>query len=272
MTLRRRMLALLPATALLTALAGVPAAAPAAAAPDLPCRPTAAHPEPVVLVHGTFANGTNSWQYIGNALRANGYCVFTLEYGGRPGSPFGGLAPVKESAQQLATFVDAVLAKTGASKVDLVGHSQGGMMPRWYIDRLGGADKVDDLVGLSSSNHGTTFNGLFTLAKQFPGGTETLLAGCPACRDQEVGSPFMQELNGGGDNLSPSVTYTVIQTRFDEVVTPYTSAFLDGATNIELQDVCPTHPTDHLGVLYDPAVVTLTLNALDPGRPQRVFC
>ena len=267
----RRLLRLLPAAALLAGLAAVPTASPAAAAIDVPCRPTAAHPEPVVLVHGTFANGSNSWQYAAPVLRANGYCVFTLEYGGEPFSPFGGTGPVKESAAQLAAFVDGVLAKTGASKVDIVGHSQGGMMPRWYIDRLGGAAKVDDLIGLASSNHGTDANGLFTLAKQYDA-EELFFARCAACRDQDSGSTFMQELNGGGDNLSPAVSYTVIQTRYDEVVTPYTSAFLAGAKNILLQDVCPTHPTDHVGIAYDPAVVTLVLNALDPTRQQRVYC
>ena len=40
--------------------------------------------------------------------------------------------------------------------LDLVGHSQGGMMPRYYVKNLGGAAKVDDLIGLSPSNHGTT--------------------------------------------------------------------------------------------------------------------
>ncbi len=62
-----------------------------------------------------------------------------------------------------------MLAATGAKKVDLVGHSQGGMMPRYYIKNLGGASKVDTLVGLAPSNHGTTLEGLFTLAGYFPG-------------------------------------------------------------------------------------------------------
>ena len=58
---------------------------------------------------------------------------------------------------------------TGASQVDIVGHSQGGMMPRYYIKFLGGAAKVHTLVGLAPSNHGTTLDGLFTLASYFPG-------------------------------------------------------------------------------------------------------
>ncbi len=58
-----------------------------------------------------------------------------------------------------------VLAATGAKQVDIVGHSQGGMMPRYYLRFLGGAAKVETLVGLAPSNHGTTVNGLFTLGR-----------------------------------------------------------------------------------------------------------
>ena len=52
-----------------------------------------------------------------------------------------------------------MLAGTGASKVDIVGWSQGGMMPRYYINNLGGASKVNMLVGFAPSNFGTTWTG-----------------------------------------------------------------------------------------------------------------
>ena len=60
--------------------------------------------------------------------------------------------------------VDRVLAATHARQVDVVGHSQGGMMPRYYIEFLGGAAKVHVLVGLAASNQGTTLNGFVKLA------------------------------------------------------------------------------------------------------------
>ncbi|OEV22738.1 lipase, partial [Streptomyces nanshensis] len=53
-------------------------------------------------------------------------------------------------------------------QVDIVGHSQGGMMPRYYLKFLGGAPKVNALVGIAPSNHGTTLSGLAALADQFP--------------------------------------------------------------------------------------------------------
>jgi triacylglycerol esterase/lipase EstA (alpha/beta hydrolase family) len=46
---------------------------------DWSCRPTAAHPYPVVLVHGTFGNMTDSWQALSPLLANNGYCVFALD-------------------------------------------------------------------------------------------------------------------------------------------------------------------------------------------------
>jgi triacylglycerol esterase/lipase EstA (alpha/beta hydrolase family) len=117
------------------------------------------HPYPVVLVHGTAENRLDNWLAMSPALEAAGYCVYALNYGSYNGSgALGvyGIGRIEASARELADFVDSVLAATGASKVDLVGHSQGGMMPRYYIKNLGGDGKVDDLVGLSPSNHGTT--------------------------------------------------------------------------------------------------------------------
>ena len=120
------------------------------------CKPTAAHPYPVVLVHGTFGDMTDSWQAASPLLANNGYCVFALNYGGSPGNPIQAYGPIPKSAAELRNFVNKVLKATGAPQVDIVGHSQGGMMPRYYIKFLGGAPKVHTLVGLAPSNHGTT--------------------------------------------------------------------------------------------------------------------
>lgn len=112
---------------------------------------------------------------------------------------------------------------------------------------LGGASKVHTLVGLAPSNHGTTLDGLFTLASLIPG-ANAVFFDCPACVEQEAGSPFMTHLNGGGDTV-PGVQYTVIESTNDEVVTPYQSAFLSGpgVTNITLQAQCPLDQGEHMG-------------------------
>src|ERR1700750_1485997 len=164
---------------------------------DWSCKPSAAHPRPVVLVHGTFADMSDSWQALSPLLKNNGWCVFALNYGSYAGSGAIGVygtGEIRSSAQELSAFVDKVLTATGAAEVDMVGHSQGGMMPRYYLKFLGGAAKVHTLVGLSPSNHGTTLLGLAILAGFFPGATGLL---CPACEEQIVGSAFLGELNSG---------------------------------------------------------------------------
>jgi triacylglycerol lipase len=224
---------------------------------DWSCRPSAERPHPVVLVHGTFGDMTVSWNLISPALKSGGYCVFALDYGRR------GTGPIEASAGELAAFVDRVLAATGAARVSLVGHSQGGMMPRYYIKFLGGAAEVDDLVGLSPSNHGTESSGTpFAEA-----------LGCVSCGQQRAGSEFLLSLNAG-DETPGEVSYTVVQTSHDEVVVPYTSAFLapgPNTTNVLIQERCPLDPVEHLGIIYDPVALQWIQNALaqpgpaDPG-------
>jgi triacylglycerol esterase/lipase EstA (alpha/beta hydrolase family) len=255
-------------------------AAKALAAPGLPgannwsCKPSAAHPRPVVLVHGTFANGTVNWLSDAPILASRGYCVFALTYGAKAGVPLlRAIAPVADSAAQLSTFVDGVLAATGTSQVDIVGHSQGGMMPRYYLKFLGGAGKVHTLVGLAPSNHGTTLDGIALLARQFPGAIDLLNSGCPACGDQVVGSSLLTKVNSGGDTVS-GVSYTVISTRYDEVVTPYRTQFLSGGDvkNVTLQNLCAADISEHAAIAFDPVALHETENALDPAHATTTNC
>jgi triacylglycerol lipase len=224
---------------------------------DWNCRPPAAHPYPVVLVHGTFFSTAISWETLAPMLVAKGYCVFALDYGSN------GTAPVENSARELATFVDRVLRATGSSRVDIVGHSQGGMMPRYYMRFLGGAAKVDKLIGLSPSNHGTTTPLAPVVAPV-----------CPSCGEQTAGSAFLTTLNTGGETVA-GVSYTVIETRYDEVVTPYTSAFLQGpgVTNVLLQTDCPLDLSDHIAITYDSVALQWVEHALAGGSlPFRPRC
>jgi triacylglycerol esterase/lipase EstA (alpha/beta hydrolase family) len=254
--------------------------AKALAAPGVPgandwsCQPSAAHPRPVVLVHGTFANGSVNWPVASSALAARGYCVFALTYGEMPGVPLlRAIGPVARSAAQLSTFIDGVLAATGAPEVDVVGHSQGGMMPRYYVKFLGGAPKVHTLVGLAPSNHGTTLGGLTVLAAAWPGALGIVTSACPGCADQVAGSPLLANLNAGGDTV-PGVSYTVISTRYDEVVTPYSSQFLSGSgvRNVTLQNLCAVDVSEHAAIAFDPIALHEVFNALDPAHATTTNC
>jgi len=238
------------------------------------CRPSAAHPYPVVLVHGTFEDEGSNWVSAAPLLANNGYCVYAFNYGENAfslGGRIDGIGPIPRSAEELAAFVNQVLAKTGASQVDLVGHSQGGMMPNYYIHFLGGASKVHTFVALAPSNHGTTLDGIVTLLQNLPGAAtiDGVLNGlletvAPAAVEQEVGSSFMKKLFGAGEPLAPSVHYVVIETDHDEVVTPYTNAFLHGpnVTNILIQNQCPNDPTGHIGIVSDSPALHDMLNWL----------
>ena len=243
------------------AIASAPARATPLALPSLPllpgandftCRPPATHPRPVVLVHGTGVNSLITWSLVAPALHARGYCVFALDHGNL------GTGRIEDSARALRTFVDRVLAATGAATVDIIGHSSGGMMPRYYTRFLGGAAKVAQLIGVAPANHGST-NPLFPVFG---------LLGCAACAQMVAGSPFLVKLNAGGDPL-PGVAYTVISTRYDYVVTPYTSQALTGlgVTNVVLQDRCPLNLADHFFITYNPVTLQWIQNALARGGP-----
>jgi triacylglycerol lipase len=236
----------------LTAAALLAGAAPAAAQPpganDFSCK-SAAHPVPVILVHGTFGDMTVSWNALSPLLKSQGYCVFALDLVRR------GMAPMDQSADKLAAFVDDVRTRTGAAKVSLVGHSQGGMLARYVARFRGKLGVIDDIVGLAPSSHGTK-NPL----------APPLGIICPACAEQAAGSAFMKKLNAGVE-APPPPSYTVISTKYDEVVTPYRSQALKGATNVVLQDRCPEDITEHVGIVYDPIALQWALNALGRTGP-----
>ncbi|MFF7972972.1 alpha/beta fold hydrolase [Streptomyces sp. NPDC007905] len=242
---------------------------------DWSCLPSTAHPRPVVLVHGTLGNSIDNWLSLAPYLETRGYCVYSLDYGQLPGVPlFYGLGPIDKSAEQLSTFVDKVLASTGAARADLVGHSQGGMMPRYYLKFLGGAAKVNAFVGLAPDNHGTDLNGLTNLVPYFPGAVDLIKATTPGLADQIAGSAFLTKLNAGGDTV-PGVHYTVIATKYDEVATPWRNQYLSGSDvhNVLLQDLCPLDLSEHVAIgLFDRIAFHEVANALDPARATATTC
>ena len=236
------------------------------------CTPSAAHPYPVILTEGTFASMYNSWGAVSPDLVNNGYCVYAFNYGQTlPGTGFYAMGNIAASASQLSSEVTKVLAQTGASKVDIVGWSQGGMMPRYYINNLGGATKVNMLVGFAPSNFGTNLDGAVNLIADLGelGVTTALLSvTCAACVQQIQGSSFLTSLNS--TPTVASVKYVVIETADDDVVTPYTNAFLPAAANVQnitLQNQCSQDHSDHISIPYDSNALQDMINALGPDNP-----
>jgi triacylglycerol esterase/lipase EstA (alpha/beta hydrolase family) len=252
---------------------------------DFSCRPTRRHPNPVVLVHGLAANQTVNWQTVSPFLANRGYCVFSLTYGTKdgvdpPGYQPGGLAPMQHSAKQLATLVDKVLGRTGAEKVDIVGHSEGSLMPSWYVRFLGGAKFVDKYVAMTPLWEGTNAAGLATLDQIGTAfGVSDLYSGvidgsCGSCRQFLQNSDFMKRLHSRG-TLSRRVDYTTIVTKNDELVFPYTSGLLPKGRNVDnhiVQDECMKDQAEHLSVAADPIVTGLIANALDPEHAKQPPC
>ncbi|WP_163572177.1 esterase/lipase family protein [Fodinicola feengrottensis] len=237
------------------------------------CQPSAAHPRPVVLITGTFGNMIDDWSGLGPTLANRGYCVYSTVIGGSPSSLIQTIGAVATSAAQIGTFVTQVRSRTGAAQVDLVGHSQGGLIGEYYLKNLNGASKVHSFVGLSPTTHGTTLDGLALLGKAF-GITDVIGAACPACGDQVPGSAVVTALNAG-PVAQPGVSYTIIETRNEFVVTPAgTAAFIaePGVTNTWVQNSCPFDAVDHASLSYDKGVYDLVDNALDPAHPQPVHC
>lgn len=255
------------------------------------CVPSADHPKPIVLVHGTWLNAYDSFAYMAPKLARAGFCIFAFNYG-RSGLLDGGglgavlpgryaVGPIEDSARQLAAFVDRVRATTHSDRVDIVAHSQGAPVADQYLKFDGGAEKVGQLVSFGGTHHGTTLLGMATLGRIITNlGIDILgfyrpLVG-PANIQQAVGSPFLNQLNLAGDTV-PGVAYTVVASRYDEVMNPVELALLragpDAAVDdITLQDGCEQDLSDHLTMMYSPRALSIALHALDPQRYPTLSC
>jgi triacylglycerol lipase len=145
------------------------------------------------------------------------------------------------NAQALATFINNVKAQTGATKVDLVGHSMGGLSTRYYIKSLGGGANVAQYVSLGSPHYGL-------LLACFLGTN----SGGQMC----TWSSFLSALNSG-DDTPGSVYYTTIYSTSDELV-PNSSSRLDGGACFK-----QVSGISHSGLTQDAGVYSSVLAAVD---------
>jgi len=244
----RPVLAAVLATALLSAAAVATAGPVGAATPD-----------PVVIVAGTFSPSLAN-EPLADRLRADGYRVFIFQL------PNLGTGDINASARSLDTFVDGVRARTGAAKVDLIGHSQGGLVARSYVKYDGGANEVDSLITLGAPNRGTyTAN----LASFFGFGNCLAVV---ACQQMSIASSYLTSLNAGDDTIG-AVRYTTFRTLQDELVRPVDNATLyDGATNVLIQSQCWLRVVGHVGLILDGTVYSGVRQALAGQTAIRLNC
>ncbi|MBX6353923.1 MAG: lipase [Thermoflavifilum sp.] len=226
---------------------------------------------PVLLVPGTTLTPDMnfSWNYE-RAFAEQGipYCTVTL--------PYDAMGDIQVAGEYVVYAIRSMYAEA-KRRIDILGFSQGGMVPRWALRFWPDTRKmVDDLVALDPSNHGTvTADGV------------CLADGCaPAIWQQRDVSNFMRALNSGAETFA-GISYTNIYSRTDEVVMPNlndagSSSLHTGEgeiANIAVQSVCPADTSDHLAMgTYDPVGYALAFDALthpgpaDPSRIPRSVC
>ncbi len=250
----------------LAAILAAPAAATAAPATDQPVKATPAGAAasldaatgpgtlaaatPVIVVGG-LSGVAVVYEPLAARLRADGHRVWIYQL------PNLGLGDIAASANSLRGFVGQVRSATGASRIDLVAHSEGGLVSRYYIKNLGGGDVIGRYVSLGTPQYGTyvanivAFLGLGSCA------------GVVACQQMTIGSSFLAALNAG-DDTPGAVRWTTVRTWQDELVRPVDNAMLaDGATNVLIQSKCPLRVVGHLGLVVDGTTYSVIRQALN---------
>jgi triacylglycerol esterase/lipase EstA (alpha/beta hydrolase family) len=220
---------------------------------------------PVLLVPGTGSTPPDNfgWNYE-PALTALGipWCAVTL--------PEFANDDIQVNGEYVVYAIRTMHARAGR-RISILGHSQGGMLPRWALRWWPDTrPMVDDVVGFAPSNHGTT-------QAKF-----VCMNGCsPADWQQMDTSHFIAALNSYQETF-PGISYTDVYTHTDEVVEPNMnsngSSSLHGGggeiANVAVQDICPADPTEHNGLgTYDAVAYALAIDALThdgPANPARI--
>lgn len=235
---------------------------------------------PVVFLHGLTGRDTQlktlySW------LQDKGFCTFSLSYGALPLLPefLGyGFKSMADSSEEIAQFIRSVKDRTGANKIDLVGHSEGAMQVLYVAKVRGLSPILEHLVAIAPPTHGVSLYGLSHIVPDFVFklgmGVLTSL-GCGACADMLRGGPATRLLDDGSPIAQPGNKVTIISSRFDQGVTPPASAsFVDepGVNNLYIQDYCPLDPVGHFHEPDDRNVFYLVQNALEDQTGRKFPC
>ena len=220
---------------------------------------------PVLLTPATGVNphANYSWNWE-PALTALGIPWCTVEY------PDNSMGDIQIAGEYVVNAIRLMHARAGR-KISIIGHSQGGMIPRWALRFWPNTRAmVDDVIGLAPSNHGTF------------AADAICLPGCsPAFMQQRAGAEFIKALNSGQETFG-GISYTNVYSRTDWVVLPNLddsgSSSLhtgDGAIeNHAIQEICPLDINEHLLLgTIDPVGYALAIDALNhpgPADPSRI--
>ena len=220
-----------------------------------PVRPVALdRPGPVLLIPG-YGGAVGSLQPLARRLRAAGKDATVVRL------PGGGTGDLAEQARAVGAAARRALARTGATSVDVVGYSAGGVVARLWAREGGGRSIARRVVTLGSPHHGTQLAGL--AASLAPDQCPT------ACRQLTPGSALLARLNSG-DETPDGPLWVSIWSTVDDVVIPPDSARLEGALDLTVQDVCPRSRVPHSALPTDPVVTGIVLAELAP-TPLALF-
>ncbi|MFF0631201.1 hypothetical protein ACFYTS_01730 [Nocardia sp. NPDC004151] len=157
----------------------------------------------------------------------------------------------------------------------------GNIVGQYFIKRLGGSGQVDKFVAIAAPWLGT-YGDNMAMVRAFAArlgidaatvDAAVSMGVCPACSEMLGGDPFMTALNADGV-YDPTVAYTNLDTRYDELIVPYTIGLVPGpnVANFFMQDGCPIDYSDHLAIAGSHRGAMIALNALDPEHPRPVPC
>ncbi len=171
---------------------------------------------PVLLIHG-IKDDARKMEPMARSLRAQGWEAKTMSF-----KPSWGQRGLDVLAGQVAQFVDENYAP--GEKIDLVAFSMGGLVTRYYLQRLGGLERVQRYVTLSTPHHGTL------LAYLIPNA---------GCRQMRPGSAFLRDLASDADRLA-ALDFTSFWTPLDTIIVPARSSVMPQARNERM--VIALHP------------------------------
>jgi pimeloyl-ACP methyl ester carboxylesterase len=209
-------------------------------------------PGPVLLVSG-YGGSTGSLDPVRRTLEAAGRDVVVVDPVGR------GTGDIRAQARSLADQADAALSRFGASSVDVVGYSAGGVVARSWVRDFGGDSVARRVLSVGSPQHGTS---LAELAVGVAGSCP------PACRQLAPDSELMRTLNAG-DETPPGPVFVSVWSTADRTVVPPESARLAGALGFPVQAVCPSARTSHGDLPTDPVVTAALATTLGTAAPTR---
>lgn len=195
---------------------------------------------PVLLVHGFFAT-RGSLHLLEERLGARGHLLLSYRLGALH------LASIRRSAALIGRKIETLCAQTGVGRVDLVGHSMGGLVGLYYVKHLGGHRRVRRLVLLGSPVNGTWTAMAGLVATPLGAGGMDLLPRSAALADLHSGP------------LPAGVEVVTIAGSRDFFAPPEVTE-IPGAERIVL-------PTTHAGLLVDPTVAEILGDLLERPGP-----